>query len=99
MASGILEGIRVLDLTQNVAGPFCTQVLADLGAQIIKVERPRGGDDTRAWMPPEIGAESATFLALNRGKQSVAIEMSTPQGRDVIARLAESQCRAHGTRT
>jgi crotonobetainyl-CoA:carnitine CoA-transferase CaiB-like acyl-CoA transferase len=90
MVSGILEGIRVLDLTQNVAGPFCTQVLADLGAQIIKVERPRGGDDTRAWMPPEIGAESATFLALNRGKQSVAIDMSTPQGKDVIARLAET---------
>jgi len=90
MASGILEGIRVVDLTQNVAGPFCTQILADLGAQIVKVERPRGGDDTRAWMPPEIGAESATFLALNRGKQSVAIDMSTPQGRDLVARLART---------
>jgi crotonobetainyl-CoA:carnitine CoA-transferase CaiB-like acyl-CoA transferase len=90
MVSGILEGIRVVDLTQNVAGPFCTQVLADLGAEIIKVERPRGGDDTRAWMPPEIGTESATFLALNRGKQSVAIDMSTPQGKGVVARLAET---------
>lgn len=90
MTTSILEGIRVLDLTQNVAGPFCTQILADLGAQIIKVERPRGGDDTRAWMPPEIGAESATFLALNRGKQSVAIDMATPQGREIVVRLAKT---------
>ncbi|MBM6879015.1 CoA transferase, partial [Anaerotignum lactatifermentans] len=90
MASSILEGIRVVDLTQNVAGPFCTQILADLGAEIVKVERPRGGDDTRAWMPPEIGAEAATFLALNRGKQSVAIDMSAPQGRDIVARLAKT---------
>ncbi len=90
MAVGILEGVRVLDLTQNVAGPFCTQVLADLGAFVIKVERPGAGDDTRAWMPPEIGGESATFLALNRGKHSVAADLSSAQGREIVARLAET---------
>lgn len=90
MAVGILEGVRVLDLTQNVAGPFCTQVLADLGAFVIKVERPGTGDDTRAWMPPEIGGESATFLALNRGKHSVAADLSSAQGREIVKRLAET---------
>jgi crotonobetainyl-CoA:carnitine CoA-transferase CaiB-like acyl-CoA transferase len=90
MTVGILEGVRVLDLTQNVAGPFCTQVLADLGAFVIKVERPHGGDDARTWLPPEIGGESATFLALNRGKSSVAIDLSSPQGREIVARLAET---------
>lgn len=89
MAAGILEGVRVLDLTQNVAGPFCTQILADLGASVIKVERPDGGDDTRAWMP-EIGGESVTFLALNRGKQSVAIDLSSAQGREIACRLART---------
>ena len=90
MTSNILKDIRVLDLTQNVAGPFCTQVLADLGAEVIKVERPAGGDDTRAWRPPEIGGESATFLALNRGKKSLAIDISTAAGKDILNRLAES---------
>ncbi|WP_378941151.1 CaiB/BaiF CoA transferase family protein [Mesorhizobium sp. ANAO-SY3R2] len=89
MASGILSGIRVLDLTQNVAGPFCTQVLADFGAEVIKVERPQGGDDTRAWLPPEIGGESATFLALNRGKKSLAIDLSDPRGQEIVIRLAQ----------
>lgn len=88
MSPNILQGIRVLDLTQNVAGPFCTQILADFGAEVIKVERPTGGDDTRDWLPPEIGGESATFLALNRGKKSVAVDMGTPRGREIVARLA-----------
>ena len=88
MISGILQGTRVLDLTQNVAGPFCTQILADLGATVIKVERPEGGDDTRAWSP-EMGGESSTFLALNRGKHSVAIDLSSAEGRAAVARLAD----------
>ncbi|MGN6305235.1 MAG: CaiB/BaiF CoA transferase family protein [Mesorhizobium sp.] len=90
MATGILEGVRVLDLTQNVAGPFCTQILADFGATVIKIERPAGGDDTRAWMPPEIGGESATFLALNRGKRSIALDLASEQGQRTVARLARS---------
>ncbi len=90
MTSGILEGVRVLDLTQNVAGPFCTQILADLGATVIKIERPDGGDDTRAWMPPEIGGESATFLALNRGKRSIALDLSSAPGKRAVARLART---------
>lgn len=90
MASDILAGLRVLDLTQNVAGPFCTQILADLGAEVVKVERPGSGDDTRAWLPPEIGGESATFLALNRGKKSIAIDLSTSRGGELVRRLAGS---------
>ena len=90
MASDILAGLRVLDLTQNVAGPFCTQILADLGAEVVKVERPGSGDDTRAWLPPEIGGESATFLALNRGKKSIAVDLSKPRGGDLVRRLADS---------
>ncbi len=88
MTADILAGIRVLDLTQNVAGPFCTQILADLGATVIKVERPEGGDDTRAWIPPEIGGESATFLALNRGKHSLAIDLADAKGRTAVVDIA-----------
>ena len=84
----ILRGIRILDITQNVAGPFCTQVLGDLGAEVIKIERPGVGDDTRAWRPPSIGAESATFMALNRNKRSVAIDLSSAEGQKVVFELA-----------
>jgi crotonobetainyl-CoA:carnitine CoA-transferase CaiB-like acyl-CoA transferase len=88
MAPGILDGVRVLDLTQNVAGPFCTQILADFGASIVKIERPGTGDDTRAWTPVTAGGESATFLALNRGKESVGVDISRPEGVALVARLA-----------
>jgi crotonobetainyl-CoA:carnitine CoA-transferase CaiB-like acyl-CoA transferase len=88
MTPGILEGVRVLDLTQNVAGPFCTQILADFGASVVKIERPGAGDDTRAWTPVTAGGESATFLALNRGKESVAVDISRPEGVALVARLA-----------
>lgn len=86
----ILKGLRVLDLTQNVAGPFCTQILADFGAEIIKIERPAGGDDTRHWIPSVIEAQSSTFLALNRGKASVALDIDTLEAQETIRTLAAS---------
>ena len=90
MAQGILAGLRVIDLTQNVAGPYCSQILGDLGATVIKVERPDGGDDTRNWMPPAVGRHSSTFLTLNRNKASVCIDIDTPDGRRLVAELAET---------
>ena len=83
-----LEGVVVADLTQNVAGPFCTQVLGDMGADVIKIERPGRGDDARAWAPPWWGDQSATFLAFNRNKRSLALDLKTAAGRSVLKRLA-----------
>jgi crotonobetainyl-CoA:carnitine CoA-transferase CaiB-like acyl-CoA transferase len=90
-----LHGIRVLDLSRILAGPWCTQVLADLGAEVIKIERPGAGDDTRHWGPPWLRdsagsetRESAYYLSSNRGKQSVTVDIAQPEGRDVIERLA-----------
>src|SRR5436190_2710336 len=82
-----LAGIRVLDLTQILAGPFCTMVLGDLGADIVKVERP-DGDGTRRWGPPFAGDESAYFLQVNRNKRSIAIDLKDPAGAAVAQRLA-----------
>jgi crotonobetainyl-CoA:carnitine CoA-transferase CaiB-like acyl-CoA transferase len=82
-----LEGIVVADLTQNVAGPFCTQILGDMGAEVVKVERPGKGDDARAWAPPYWGRESATFIALNRNKKSLALDLKSPGGLEVLRRL------------
>ena len=82
-----LEGIVVADLTQNVAGPFCTQTLGDMGAEVIKIERPGRGDDARAWAPPYWGRESATFIALNRNKKSLALDLKSPGGLEVLHRL------------
>ena len=88
-----LEGIRVLDLSRVLAGPWCTQLLADLGAHVIKIERPGQGDDTRHWGPPWHGEGkervAAYFLAANRGKRSAAIDFSQPEGADLVRRLAE----------
>lgn len=83
-----LAGRRVLDLSRVLAGPWCTMVLADLGAEVIKVENPRGGDDTRHWGPPYAGGESAYYLSANRNKRSIAIDLATPGGKDVVRRLA-----------
>lgn len=89
---GALEGIRILDLSQILAGPFATQLLGDLGADVIKVERPGQGDDTRGWRPPYVQgpegdlAESAYYLSANRNKRSLAVDMSTPQGAALIHR-------------
>ena len=87
--SGPLAGITVLDLTANVAGPFCTMTLGDLGAEVIKIERPGRGDDAREWKPPEWDGYSTTFLALNRNKRSLAVNLDTPEGQEVVRRLAE----------
>ena len=83
-----LDGIRVLDLSRVLAGPYCTMLLADLGADVIKVERPGVGDETRSWGPPFAGGESAYFLAVNRGKRSVALELSRPADQEALRRLA-----------
>ncbi|XP_034416014.1 succinate--hydroxymethylglutarate CoA-transferase [Cyclopterus lumpus] len=83
-----LEGVRVLDLTRVLAGPFATMILGDLGAEVIKVERPGAGDDTRAWGPPFIGAESAYFLSVNRNKQSICVDLKNPRGVGLIQQLA-----------
>ena len=82
-----LAGILVADLTQNVAGPFGTQILGDMGAQVVKVERPGRGDDARAWAPPYWGQESASFMSVNRNKRSLAVDMKAPEGRAIIERL------------
>jgi formyl-CoA transferase len=95
--AGVLSGIKVLDLSRILAGPWCTQLLADLGADVVKIERPGTGDDTRAWGPPFAegldgtpGAESAYFLAANRGKRSVAVDFSTVAGQEIVRALARS---------
>jgi crotonobetainyl-CoA:carnitine CoA-transferase CaiB-like acyl-CoA transferase len=82
-----LEGLLVVDLTQNVAGPFCTQILGDMGAEVVKVERPGRGDDARAWAPPFWGGESATFLAFNRNKRSLCLDLKRDGGLEVLRRL------------
>lgn len=83
-----LAGRRVLDLSRVLAGPWCTMVLADLGAEVIKVENPRGGDDTRHWGPPYAGGESAYYVCANRNKKSVAIDLATPEGQQIVRALA-----------
>jgi crotonobetainyl-CoA:carnitine CoA-transferase CaiB-like acyl-CoA transferase len=100
IAPGALEGVRVLDLSRVLAGPWCTQTLADLGAEVIKVERPPsadhpGGDDTRGWGPPFLAAgtgqaapDAAYFLGANRNKRSVAIDIAHPEGQALVRQLA-----------
>jgi crotonobetainyl-CoA:carnitine CoA-transferase CaiB-like acyl-CoA transferase len=82
-----LEGVVVADLTQNVAGPFCAQILGDMGAEVVKVERPGRGDDARAWAPPWWGDESSAFMAFNRNKKSLALDLKHDAGLTVLRRL------------
>ena len=84
---GPLHGFTILDLTRVLSGPYCTMVLADLGARVIKLEQPGKGDDTRHWGPPFIGAESAYFLSINRNKESVTLDFKPTGGREVFDRL------------
>jgi formyl-CoA transferase len=86
---GPLDGIRVLDLTRVLAGPYCTMFLGDLGAEVVKVEQPGVGDDTRGWGPPFTGGESAYFLCVNRNKKSVTIDLKSKEGVALLRRLAE----------
>jgi len=89
-----LEGIKVLDLSRVLAGPWCTQLLADLGAEVTKIERPGAGDDTRHWGPPWFGEGNdrvaAYFLSCNRGKKSAAIDFAQPEGAALVRKLAEN---------
>jgi formyl-CoA transferase len=87
--SGPLDGIRVLDLTRVLAGPYCTMFLGDLGAEIVKIEQPGVGDDTRGWGPPFAGGESAYFLCVNRNKKSVTVDLKSKEGIALLRRFAE----------
>lgn len=87
--SGALEGLRVLDLTRALAGPYCTLMLADHGADVVKIELPGVGDETRQWSPPEINGISAYYLAINRNKRSVTCDLKHPEGKRVVERLIE----------
>ena len=82
-----LEDLLVIDLTRALAGPFCTVMLSDLGARVIKVETPDGGDDTRGWGPPFVGTESAYFLSVNRNKESLALNLKDARGAAILRRL------------
>ncbi|MCK4461308.1 MAG: CoA transferase, partial [candidate division Zixibacteria bacterium] len=84
-----LTGYRVLDLSRILAGPYCTMILGDQGAEIIKVERPGGGDDTRTWGPPFAGGESAYYLCCNRNKKSIVIDLKKPEGLDLVRELVK----------
>ena len=88
---GALAGTKVLDLTRILAGPLCAQTLGDMGAEVIKVEPPGAGDDTRSWGPPFAGGESAYFLGINRNKRSITLNMAAKAGQEILARLIK-QC-------
>lgn len=84
---GPLDGLTVLDLTRVLSGPYCTMMLADMGARVIKIEQPQKGDDTRAWGPPFQQGESAYFLSINRNKESVTLNLKSPDGRRILEKL------------
>jgi crotonobetainyl-CoA:carnitine CoA-transferase CaiB-like acyl-CoA transferase len=86
--NGALDGIRILDLSRVLAGPWATQLLGDYGADVVKIERPGSGDDTRQWGPPWLGDESAYFLSTNRNKRSVTIDLNCDEGKDLVRALA-----------
>ena len=81
-----LDGVRVIDLTRVLAGPFCAMSLGDMGAEVIKVEEPGKGDDTRGW-PPFVGGEATYFLSVNRNKKSLTLNMKAPEGQEILRRL------------
>src|SRR5580704_16754905 len=85
-----LSGIRVVDFSRVIAGPMCTQILSDMGAEVIKIENPDGGDDTRKGAGPRQGGESHFFMTFNRGKKSVALDFTKQEGQAVVKKLLES---------
>lgn len=89
MADGPLEGIRVIELAHIMAGPVCGLMLADMGADVVKVERLPKGDGSRGFVPPDVDGESAAFMMLNRGKRGVALDLRSPEGVEIVRRLAE----------
>ncbi|MFQ5611209.1 MAG: CaiB/BaiF CoA transferase family protein [Anaerolineae bacterium] len=88
--SHILENIRVIDITQALAGPYCTMMLGDMGADVIKIERPGAGDQSRGWGPPFVEGESTYFLSVNRNKRSLTLNIKSEAGREIIHRLAQT---------
>ncbi len=88
--SPILSGLRVIDMTEALAGPYCTMYLGDLGADVIKVERREKGDQTRSWGPPFINGESAYFMSTNRNKRSLTLDVTTRQGQEILHRLVDT---------
>ncbi|HEY7927697.1 MAG TPA: CaiB/BaiF CoA-transferase family protein [Candidatus Dormibacteraeota bacterium] len=88
-SAGPLAGLRVLDLSRILSGPFATMILADLGAEVVKLENPVGGDDTREWAPPYQGDQSAYFLSINRNKRGIAVDLKAEAGREIALRLAD----------
>src|SRR5512138_2787721 len=85
---GPLEGVLVLDLSRVLSGPYCTMLLADMGARVVKVEQPGRGDETRTWGPPFLGGESAYFLSINRNKESLTLDLKQPEGVRIASALA-----------
>lgn len=85
---GPLEDVTVLDLSRILTGPYCSMMLADLGAEVIKIERPGAGDDTRTWGPPFVDGESAYFLSINRNKRSITLNLKEPEAREIFLKLA-----------
>ena len=84
---GPLQGVRVLELAHIMAGPVCGVMLADLGADVIKVEKMPGGDDTRRMIPPKVGEESAAFMMMNRNKRGIAVNLKQEQGKEILRKL------------
>ena len=88
--NGILDSIRVVELSEALAGPYCAMLLGDFGADVIKVERPKTGDQSRGWGPPFVGSESAYYLAVNRNKRSISLDYDDPRGSQTLQRLLRS---------
>ena len=84
-----LDELRVIDLTRALAGPYCTMMLADYGANVIKIEMPIKGDDTRHWGPPFVNGESTYFMSINRNKRSITLNLKTKKGRDILLQMAK----------
>ena len=86
---GPLDGLLVIDFTRVLSGPYCTMLLGDMGARVIKIEQPGKGDDTRGWGPPFIGSESAYFLSINRNKESLTVDLKQPAAAGILDRLLD----------